>query len=504
MKNISPNPIQLVPFANLLEPETAWRDVKGATKPADLATRGAQIGKDFYDSNGNLLSDNGEVLNAIPNVNVIPQDDGLYSQGNDLRRWKNIYSQKIDIKKEGQAKQITNCLNIQNASNSADMAGTEASIDFEQSAFGSQMAFDNASTGSGGGDFSFNHLTGSGDNLVLLVFVHSENNNGPNGVTYNGAAMTYLFQITRNSSPYYTGAKLTCYYLVNPSQGTNLVSVDMFSGSQIAGATAITVSGCDQNNPIDNYITSNTGVDNNLVTNYDDSFLVDGITLGSWGGPGQPTVGVGQTERSNFSVFSKIRGATSTKITSAAGSYNMYWSDISAQGKVHGIVALRQASDLSVKTYDAARITAGAEQNWKAEDPNTWDAYLGFHTGKANSVSEKMRLNSDGDLILNLNKHLNFGSQGGDSGYGIRDNNGQVEIKSNGGAWGIISTIADFLGLNDTPSSFENQNSKVAMVNPAENALEFINLFCLDGGAAATNYGSNLLALDGGHSLSKF
>lgn len=41
-------------------------------------------------------------------------------------------------------------------------------------------------------------------------------------------------------------------------------------------------------------------------------------------------------------------------------------------------------------------------------------------------------------LINGINKYLNFGSISGESGYGIRDNGGDIEVKNNGGSWSVI------------------------------------------------------------------
>lgn len=43
-------------------------------------------------------------------------------------------------------------------------------------------------------------------------------------------------------------------------------------------------------------------------------------------------------------------------------------------------------------------------------------------------------------LVRGANKYINFNSITGESGYGIRDNNGTIEVKSSGGSWSTIST----------------------------------------------------------------
>ncbi len=43
-------------------------------------------------------------------------------------------------------------------------------------------------------------------------------------------------------------------------------------------------------------------------------------------------------------------------------------------------------------------------------------------------------------IRLNANEYLNWGTTEGDTGYGIRDNNGTIQYKNNGGSWTDISS----------------------------------------------------------------
>lgn len=38
-------------------------------------------------------------------------------------------------------------------------------------------------------------------------------------------------------------------------------------------------------------------------------------------------------------------------------------------------------------------------------------------------------------LVYGVNRYLNFGTASGETGYGIRDNGGSLEIKNSGGSW---------------------------------------------------------------------
>lgn len=45
------------------------------------------------------------------------------------------------------------------------------------------------------------------------------------------------------------------------------------------------------------------------------------------------------------------------------------------------------------------------------------------------------------DILINgVNKYLNWGTDSGSVGYGIRDNAGTMEFKNNGGAWAAIGS----------------------------------------------------------------
>src|ERR1700730_9490470 len=55
-----------------------------------------------------------------------------------------------------------------------------------------------------------------------------------------------------------------------------------------------------------------------------------------------------------------------------------------------------------------------------------------------------------GNILLAANggSYLNFGATSGSTGYSIRDNNGTLEFKSNGGIWtNLTNTVTNVLGI---------------------------------------------------------
>ena len=239
--------------------------------------------------------------------------------------------------------------------------------------------------------------------------------------------------------------------------------------------------------------------------------IIDGIVAARYSGVPSLTVDSGQTQTGNDYIDNPKdykRTATSYKYTTSAGGYTTGWTiGNSAQGIAYGAIAIREDASEQSPVWNAGRVTVGTEGNWETIDQATRSAYLAFLTLKEGVLSERVRINSDGDVLLNLNKHLNFGTTGGSTGFGIRDNNGVMEFKNNAGVWTpFVAEDTDtdnFKDLTDTPSSFVGQNYKIPIVNVAENTLEFINPFQIDCGSASTVYASNMFALDGGNAYSR-
>jgi len=65
----------------------------------------------------------------------------------------------------------------------------------------------------------------------------------------------------------------------------------------------------------------------------------------------------------------------------------------------------------------------------------------------ADATSTSATLEAHGDAILyGAGNHINFGTQAGDSGYGLRDNGGVIQLKNSSGAWANIPTSVYDLG----------------------------------------------------------
>lgn len=61
-------------------------------------------------------------------------------------------------------------------------------------------------------------------------------------------------------------------------------------------------------------------------------------------------------------------------------------------------------------------------------------------------------------LVAGINKYINFGSVSGSSGYGIRDNSGQIQIKHSGGSWSDVGDgIGDMLKATYDPANKAEQ-----------------------------------------------
>ena len=100
------------------------------------------------------------------------------------------------------------------------------------------IAYDAVSSGGGvgAGDKTWSH-TVTGSNTILVVGVTSYNGDSPT-VTYNGVSMTQA--IARNGSNS-LGSRI--FYLVNPTTGTNTVSISSIYGAVTGTATSYTGAG---------------------------------------------------------------------------------------------------------------------------------------------------------------------------------------------------------------------------------------------------------------------
>ena len=228
------------------------------------------------------------------------------------------------------------------------------------------IVFDAASnSGFGGARSSFSWLhTTSGTNRLLYVGVTTVDDS-VTGVTYNGVAMTLI-----DSQAASTGdSKVTTFYLVNPTSGSNTVEVTL-GGSEIANgsyAAAVSLTGVDQTSPLDasNKAQAAT-VDVTVVAAQ--SWVIDTFArLAST----VVTVGAGQTERWNAASDLGLRVAGSTEPNVSAGAVTMNWTGgsyapciVAASFKPAPPVIGNPIGLLLVLTYSEVVAAAGTYPGW--------------------------------------------------------------------------------------------------------------------------------------------
>lgn len=75
--------------------------------------------------------------------------------------------------------------------------------------------------------YQFSHNQNAGNNRFLVVMFTMSNSRTYSSATYNGSAMTQLYQINRNG----LSQRMAFFYMVDPPTGSNTLRVN-FSGSQ--------------------------------------------------------------------------------------------------------------------------------------------------------------------------------------------------------------------------------------------------------------------------------
>jgi len=85
----------------------------------------------------------------------------------------------------------------------------------------------NANPTPGANFYQFSHNQNTGNNRLLVVMFTMSNSRTYSGATYNGSAMTQLYQINRSG----LSQRMAFFYMVDPPTGSNTLRVN-FSGSQ--------------------------------------------------------------------------------------------------------------------------------------------------------------------------------------------------------------------------------------------------------------------------------
>lgn len=169
-----------------------------------------------------------------------------------------------------------------------------------------------------GGNYSYNHTVASSLSNSCLIVWTTSGGQSQTAVTYNGVSMTNFVTFTPGSSYPAKG-----WYLVNPSSGTNSVSVSQASTTQ--KSFAFTLTGVVQTSPIgatNSGEATGAGVTKTLsvTTTNANAWVIDfagfNDVLGSHGAS-QVELAVSSTAGSPFTETATY------KVTTTAGSYSM-------------------------------------------------------------------------------------------------------------------------------------------------------------------------------------
>lgn len=185
------------------------------------------------------------------------------------------------------------------------------------------IAFDTAVDGGTTGSFpaTWSH-TCSGSNRMLFVFVSYINTGTISGITYNGVALTKIGSQNVGGA---SGAT-DLWYLVNPSSGSNTVSVSG-SGSGTNGFASSSYTGVVQASPIDSSITKTQTIATfNITTTTiaNNCWTISAITAGNNLSAGTGTVirtiagGVAASVIVDSNSAITPAGSTSLQVTSSS------------------------------------------------------------------------------------------------------------------------------------------------------------------------------------------
>ncbi len=217
------------------------------------------------------------------------------------------------------------------------------------------IAFDAVtSTNSAATVTNFSHTVAAGDDLVLVVQVSFMDGSSPPGcestaVTYDGVAMTRRIC---NFANFQSGG--ATWYLVNPSTGSNTVSVTTAT-TDAAAMAAMSFSGVHQTDPMPTWSGQNWTVTSGgpktlgITTQYDDSWLLSFCGIRVKTSTEFPAVNSGQTSRWNDGTDANpannqisARGGTEYIPTAHSTNDSWDWSTGNYAGN-QNVVELREA-----------------------------------------------------------------------------------------------------------------------------------------------------------------
>ncbi len=205
------------------------------------------------------------------------------------------------------------------ASNGTGFGGSGSLIFRTASPGTNNIAFDATSTGGGTTDsvFSWSHTTTASSNRLLLVTVKQQtgDSSGPSSITYNGQNLTRKDEM----EDCINSCNFEIWYLVNPSTGTNTVTVT-YGSSAFRQFGATTFYNVDQTTPLGSVTSSrdNSGTSASInVTTTSKQVVFDALAVTA---DSNPSVGSNQTKtytlaNGSNSVSSSYKSATGTTTT---------------------------------------------------------------------------------------------------------------------------------------------------------------------------------------------
>jgi len=184
------------------------------------------------------------------------------------------------------------------------------------------ITFDNKTTTSAASVnlITLNHTTGSGSNRLMLVGISLKVDKGlPTSVTYGSSTLTQVGSIKNG-----TNAAVYLYYLLNPTSGTDIVSVNFTQAVSSKGCVigVVTYSGVDQTTPLGTYATNsgNSTSASVTVSSASTQLVIDVLDARQ---NTTVTPSSGQTKVYGDIVLSEVDGLSSTK--AGASSTTMSW-----------------------------------------------------------------------------------------------------------------------------------------------------------------------------------
>jgi hypothetical protein len=191
-----------------------------------------------------------------------------------------------------------------------------------------------ASSNSGVGTFvtslSWSHTCTACDLIVVKTHARDETLTQlvVTGVTYNSVALTKAREDIRDGVSWEVGSGV--WYLKAPATGANTVQVSFTGNTEMAAASATTLSGVDQTTPLDasNGATGLSAAPSvNVTTVADNAWVIDSVTMDNE--PPFSAVGAGQVSRENRDCSTVNGGAACGSSTEGpktpAGSVTMSW-----------------------------------------------------------------------------------------------------------------------------------------------------------------------------------